>query len=380
MARSTQLADLFRSPAPVAQRNDEICKAYYLDSATAEPLAERFGLNPDSVRATVGDFAHDPDLEQFFVVKRPRRQTAPKRAAVLEDGIWLRQQGLSQAQIQQRLHEQGHSISESYLSRLLASQGLADIQAPRCQQAEDAPIATDGSEIPAAAAARLCSFAPGRCLHSKVAGLFLFVPLLLALDLPAAVTPARWPGSHAVPALQAILALLTAKLLDKRRISHITDRCNDEGAGLESGRNVLPKTTFAPDYSYRTDRGMNERFLAALLSKAPVGQGPFTFKLDLHAIALGGDDAEQEKHWLTQRNRAGAAHLLPSGLPVQRRALERGLRAGTDGGCRAAVPRVGTAAEGLREGQPAQAVPQVRGHDRPCRKRRGQGDQGQRIL
>jgi len=249
MARSAQLADLFRSPALVAQRNYEICKAYYLDGATAEQLAERFSLHPDSVRALVRDFAHAPDLEQFFVVNRPGRQTAPKRDALLEDAVALRRQGLTLAEIRQRLQEQGQPISESYLSRLLAGQGLADVQASRCRQAQDARQAKDGSDIPAAADARLCSFAPGRCFQTKVAGLFLFVPLLLALDLPGAVQKAAWPGSRVIPALQAILALLCAKLLGKRRVSHISDLCNDEGAGLLCGLNVLPKTTFATDYS-----------------------------------------------------------------------------------------------------------------------------------
>ena len=321
MARSTQLADLFRSPALVAQRNYEICKAYYLDQATAEQLAERFSLHPDSVRAIVRDFAHDADLEQFFVVNRPGRQTAPKRDTLLEDIIRLRQQGLTLAQIQQHLHEQGHSISESYLSRILARQGFADIQASRCKHIEGVRAAKDGSEIPAAADARLCSFEPGRRVQSEVAGLFLFVPMLLALDLPAAVERARWPGLCAIPALQAILALLSAKLLGKRRISHITDLCNDEGAGLFSGLNVLPKTTFATDYSYRTDRGMNERFLDALLSKAPLGQGPFTFNLDFHAIAFRGNDADLEKHWLAQRNRAGVAVMAFVAQEIKRRVM-----------------------------------------------------------
>jgi transcriptional regulator with XRE-family HTH domain len=160
MARSTQMADLFRSPALVAQRNYEICKAYYLDQTTAEQLAERFGLHPDSVRAIVRDFAHDPDLEQFFVVNRPGRQTAPKRDALSEDVIRLRQQGLTLAQIQQRLHEQGHSISESYLSRILAGHDLPDVARLRPAQAATARQAKDGSEIPAAADARLCSFEP----------------------------------------------------------------------------------------------------------------------------------------------------------------------------------------------------------------------------
>src|SRR5207249_1317141 len=190
--------------------------------------------------------------------KQPGRQTAPKRDALSEDIVRLRQQGLTLGQIQERLQEQGHSISESYLSRILAEQGLADIQASRCKQTEHARTAKDGSDLPVAADARLCSFEPGRCFQTKTAGLFLFVPLLLALDLPAAVEQARWPGSSAIPALQAILALLTAKLLGKRRISHINDLCNDEGAGLFCGLNVLPKTTFATDYSYRTDRRLRE--------------------------------------------------------------------------------------------------------------------------
>jgi alkylated DNA nucleotide flippase Atl1 len=321
MARSTQLADLFRCPALVAQRNYEICKAYYLDQATAEQLAERFGLHPDSIRAIVRDFAHDPDLEQFFVINRPGRQTAPKRDALSEDIIRLRREGLTLAQIQQRLQQHGHSISESYISRILAGHVVIDTKASGCRPLEDTRQAKDGSDIPAAADARLCSFEPGQGFQTKAAGLFLFVPLLLTLDLPGAVQQAGWPGSSAIPALQAILALLTAKLLGKRRISHINDLCNDEGAGLFSGLNVLPKTTFATDYSYRVDRSMSERFIDALLSKALLGEGPHTFNLDFHTIAFRGDDADLEKHWLAKRNRAGAAVMAFVAQEIKRRVM-----------------------------------------------------------
>ena len=91
-----------------------------------------------------------------------------------------------------------------------------------------------------------CRFAP-----TKVAGLFLFLPLLLNLDLPQAVTHAGLPGSEQIPPLQALLAFLAAKLLGKRRVSHISDLCCDEGAGLFAGLNVLPKATYATDYSTR---------------------------------------------------------------------------------------------------------------------------------
>jgi hypothetical protein len=84
MARSSELADLFRSPALIAQRHYEICKAYFLDHTPAEQLAPRFGMHPDSVRAVVRDFARDPDLQRFFAINRPGRQTAPKRDGLTE--------------------------------------------------------------------------------------------------------------------------------------------------------------------------------------------------------------------------------------------------------------------------------------------------------
>src|SRR5262249_14284143 len=117
----------------------------------------------------------------------------------------------------------------------------------------------------------------------------------------------RWPGSEAIPGLQAILALLAGKLLGKRRISHISDLCNDEGAGLFAGLNTLPKATFATDYSYRTERAMSERFVSALLAKAGVTEGPGCFNLDFHTIPFRGEDSDLEKHWLAKRNRAGVS-------------------------------------------------------------------------
>ena len=113
-----------------------------------------------------------------------------------------------------------------------------------------------------------------------------------------------------IGSVQAILALLAGKLLGQRRISHISDLCNDEGAGLFAGLNVLPKTTFATDYSYRTERAMSDRFVKTLLAKAPLGEAPGSFNLDFHTIAYRGEEADLEKHWLAKRNRAGTSIMV----------------------------------------------------------------------
>jgi transposase len=305
MARTPHLAQLFRDPSLVAHRNYEICKAYFLDESSAQQMADRFALSVESVRAIVHDFAANPDLQQFFAVKRPGRQTAPKRDRLSQDISRLRQDGLSLAQIQEQI-DPTESISQSYLSRILHRQGLSG-PLPRRSPRSPGLQAKDGSDIPEVADVRSCSLLPGRGFPTKVAGLFLFVPLLLMLDLPAAVERAGWPGSCAIPALQSILALLVPKLLGKRRISHISDLCNDEGAGLFAGLNVLPKVTFATDYCYRTERAMSDRFIAALLGKARLGAGPHSFNVDFHTIPFRGQDADLERHWLAQRNRAGTA-------------------------------------------------------------------------
>ena len=81
--------------------------------------------------------------------------------------------------------------------------------------------------------------------------------MLARLGFDRLVAEAGYPGSEMVPALSALLSLLALKLLDKERRSHIDDFNCDEALGLFAGLNVLPKKSFATDYSYRTERGIS---------------------------------------------------------------------------------------------------------------------------
>jgi hypothetical protein len=165
--------------------------------------------------------------------------------------------------------------------------------------------------MPAVADARTLSLAPGRCLRTRSAGLFLFLPLLVRLQFDAIVRHAGYPGSRMVPALNAALSLLALKLLDKERHSHIDDFNCDEALGLFAGLNVLPKKSFAADYSYRTQRSHQQQFLAGWVKALapmlfPTGRA---FALDFHTIPYRGDPSGLDNHYLPKRGKAGPSIL-----------------------------------------------------------------------
>lgn len=126
-----------------------------------------------------------------------------------------------------------------------------------------------------------------------------------------------------VPAVSALLALLALKLLDKERRSHIDDFNFDAALGLFAGLNILPKKSFAIDYSYRTER----RQQYALLQAWVQGLAPLlfpaahTFSLDFHAIPYRGDDVGLERHYLPRRGVAGTSVLSFFALEQDSRCL-----------------------------------------------------------
>lgn len=109
-----------------------------------------------------------------------------------------------------------------------------------------------------------------------------------------------------VPADAALLSLLTLKLVDKERRSHIDDFNFEEALGLFAGLNVLPKKSFATDYSYRTQRQHQQKLLAGWIKglSPPLLPEARSFALDFHPIPYRGEDAVLENHYLPCRGQA----------------------------------------------------------------------------
>ena len=177
--------------------------------------------------------------------------------------------------------------------------GRATTNSSKPSAAKNTPPQADRQELVLSAAEPLR-------LRTRVAGLFLFLPLLAELGFHKLVQQAGYHGSKKVPADAALLSLLTLKLLDKERRSHIDDFNFDEALGLFAGLNILPKKSFAADYSYRTDRAQQQQLLAGWMQQlSPLLLPEATsFSLDFHPIPYRGDEAVLENHYIPCRGQA----------------------------------------------------------------------------
>lgn len=167
---------------------------------------------------------------------------------------------------------------------------------------------TSRHDIPAAADQRELILSAGEPIRwrTRFAGLFLFLPLLARLGFSKLVHRAGYPGTKRVPADAALLSLLTLKLLDKERHSHIDDFNFEEALGLFAGLNVLPKKSFASDYSYRTQRVNQQKLLAGWVKSLSPLLLPEarSFSLDFHPIPHRGGDSVLENHYIPCRGQA----------------------------------------------------------------------------
>jgi hypothetical protein len=151
----------------------------------------------------------------------------------------------------------------------------------------------------------------------------LFLPLLAKLGFDRLVADAGYPGSKMISAASALLSLLTLKLLDKERRSHISDFNFDEALGLFAGLNILPKKSFATDYSYRAGREQQQSLLSGWVRAIGPLMFPdaLSFSLDFHAIPYRGEPSGLDRHYLPRRGVAGPSVLAFFALEQKSRCL-----------------------------------------------------------
>lgn len=160
-------------------------------------------------------------------------------------------------------------------------------------------------------------------MQTRLAGVFLFLPLLAKIRFDQVVKQANYPSSKMIPATSALLSLLALKLLDKERRSHINDFNTDAALGLFAGLNILPKKSFITDYSYRTQREQQLALLKGWVAKLSPILFPEadSFSVDFHGIPYRGEQAILDNHWLPLSGKAGPSVLTFFAQERQSRAL-----------------------------------------------------------
>ena len=296
----TFLRRYFEEPTNPIQRQYEAMRAFYLGNEKSTEVAARFGYSPGYFRILCHQFRTESE-HKFFRKVEHGRKPSPEKDKLRDLVVEMRKRYYSVYDIQFELENMGHHLSPTAISEILKEEGFARLIR---RDIEDRPVRPHPLS---AAIADVRQFIwTTRQFHSRVAGLFLLMPHLVALDLDSIVKNSRLPGTRMIPATHAVRSALALKLVGTERKSHVGDLIFDEGLPLFAGMNTLPKKSYLSEYSGRLDRHVNLRILTAWLSAVrPKGLiEENSFNLDFHSIPYFGDDEFIEKHYVSQRSRS----------------------------------------------------------------------------
>ena len=315
--------EFFASPASTRQKHYEILRARFVEKRRVKEIAKSFAMSHYTVQSRIRDFKAAMDKGEapaFFLEAKPGPKCDRKKPQVREHIVRLRARRYSDQDIHRALKRAGFAVSLSLVDQVLGEEGLSAMGKRTKEEREDVARQIRSGEIPgltvpapaapktpAVADVRKLDLSVPRSFYSRVAGVFLFVPFLVQMQLDGIAQKARMAGTKMIPAVSYLLSLLALKLLDKERKSHITDWSFDEALGLFAGLNVLPKDSAATDYSYRLAQGQHNDLMARWVSNAyPIlcPDSASEFALDFHPIPHRGEAAALENHYIPQRGKA----------------------------------------------------------------------------
>ncbi|MDQ7780869.1 MAG: hypothetical protein RDV41_14325 [Planctomycetota bacterium] len=291
----------FSNPELPAHRLYEALRAFFLERKTVPEIARQLGYAPGTLYVHCSRFRKGELAPFFREAGKPGPKSQPKKDRARELIFELRKKNYSVYDLHRVLREQGRPLSVRAIWEILRESGFSRL--PRRLDEERPEYARP--QAAAVADRREFSLAPARW-RTELGGLFLFVPLLVKLDVDRLARMARLPGTKMIPATQYLLSMLALKLVGRERISHVMDVAHDRGAGLFAGLNAIPKTTALTTYSYQVRREQVEELLAGLLQTARAQKlvSRRSLNLDFHAIPHFGQESVLERHYVPRRSHA----------------------------------------------------------------------------
>jgi len=294
-------ATFFTRPVCAWQRRYEALRASFVERVPTRLVAERFGFSPGYVRLLRHQFRHGK-----IDFAEPGAETSPARrrvsAEVRDKIVAWRQHRLSAGQIAELLSEEGVELSVRTVERVIAEQGLPRL--PRRTRLQ-LGLTVKGTAVPERSERVSIGQVEGHEMDSSAAGVFLFAPFLVQLDLAEVVRAAGLPGTQVLPALNDVLSFLALKLLGTERYAHVSEHAFDPALGLFAGLNVLPKCTALSTYSYSLDEAHLTRLQHAFVQQASrlgLYDGSI-INLDFHTVPHYGEESVPEEHWAGARGK-----------------------------------------------------------------------------
>ena len=248
--------EFFAEPADPTQRRYEALRAYLLEGRPAAEVANAFGYTTETLNSIVRDFRSG--RREFFISSRPGPKRAPAKERAHDRIVELRAAAHSIDEIALVLAREGMPLNRTGIAEVIAEEGFERLW----RRPEVLRGAPRREQLPRTGVINFAQW-PER-VETKHAGLFLCLPDLVALDVPAIVKAAGYPGTSVIPAVSSVLSLLALKLASIRRTSHVEDLATDHGAALFAGLSSLPKTTALTSYSYKLSHERQHAFLVAL--------------------------------------------------------------------------------------------------------------------
>ena len=290
----------FLEPSSPKQRQYEALRAYFAEGRASAEAARAFGYTTGSFQVLCHRFRREKH-PAFFLAPQPGPRSQPKKSAARDLIVKMRKTNHSVYEISEILKSHGQSLSPTAVREVLKVEGFAAL--PR-RLDEERPDGLLRPTIEAVADVRQLSLAP-RQFETMCGGLFLFVPGIVALDLPRLAAAASLPGSKMIPGSHALRSMLALKLWSIERRSHVMPHVADQGLSLLAGLNAIPKRSFLSEYSSRVGHHQIVKLQAAY-HKQIDSQALFpgeSFNLDFHSIPYFGEHPGVECHFLAMRSR-----------------------------------------------------------------------------
>ena len=296
-------------------------RAYFVDQLSSHEAAAKFGYTPGSFRVLCHQFRQEPQRPFFLADRAASRRTVPsatppKTSRLHEKVIALRKQNFSIYDIVRALQLEQEALSAPAVWSILRAAGFAKL--PR-RRDEERPVGTYPTKAPVADVRQVDWSA--REWRTDFGGLFLFVPMLVALRFEELVQQIALPRSEMIPAGCALRSLLGLKLFGNARHSHVMASVFDEGLALFAGLNAIPKRSWLTEYSCRVDPRCYPQWMQQWFeAMSQLGlQRSVSFHLDFHTIPFHGEEALVEKHYVSKRSRSQKGILAFLAQDAERR-------------------------------------------------------------